>query len=72
MSTSSLYVEKCKCQYKNVGLTQNKHVGKPTFLFCVFSTKPLLISIVVGLSFDKKDHLYLLQMNGVINGLVKH
>ena len=34
-------VLKCKSQYKNVGLLQNKNVIKPTFLFCIFS--PLLI-----------------------------
>ena len=27
----------CKCQYKNVGLLQNKNVIKPTFLFCNFN-----------------------------------
>lgn len=26
-----------KSQYKNVGLGQNKHVGLPTFLFCLFT-----------------------------------
>ena len=27
----------CKCQYKNVGLLQNKNVIIPTFLFCNFN-----------------------------------
>ena len=27
----------CKCQYKNVGLLQNKNVINPTFLFCNLS-----------------------------------
>lgn len=27
----------CKCQYKNVGLLQNKNVIKPTFLFCILA-----------------------------------
>ena len=31
----------CKCQYKNVGLLQNKNVIKPTFLFCIFSLLPI-------------------------------
>ena len=30
---------KCKCQYKNVGFIQNNYVGKPTFLFCIFSLR---------------------------------
>ena len=29
----------CKCQYKNVGFIQNNYVGKPTFLFCIFSLR---------------------------------
>ena len=30
---------RCKCQYKNVGFIQNNYVGKPTFLFCIFSLR---------------------------------
>ena len=29
--------QKCKSQYKNVGLGQYKNVGFPTFLYCLFS-----------------------------------
>ena len=32
-------IKKCKCQYKNVGFIQNNYVGKPTFLFCIFSLR---------------------------------
>ena len=28
-------MDECKCQYKNVGFLENKHVGKPTFLFSI-------------------------------------
>ena len=28
-------IYRCKCQYKNVGFLENKHVGKPTFLFSI-------------------------------------
>lgn len=30
-------ITECKCQYKNVGLLQNKNVIKPTFLFCILA-----------------------------------
>lgn len=29
-------LEKCKCQYKNVGFLENKSVGFPTSLFSIF------------------------------------
>ena len=29
------YIYQCKIYNKNVGLRQNKNVGKPTFLFCI-------------------------------------
>lgn len=28
----------CKSQYKNAGFGQNKNVGFPTFLYCLFPT----------------------------------
>ena len=34
---NSTNVDRCKCQYKNVGFLQNKNVINPTFLFCNFS-----------------------------------
>lgn len=33
---SEIY-DRCKSQYKNVGLGQYKNVGFPTFLYCLFS-----------------------------------
>ena len=34
-ATKLLQKERCKIYNKNVGLRQNKNVGKPTFLFCI-------------------------------------
>ena len=39
----------CKCQYKNVGFVENKHVRKTT---CLFSTFLVFLSQVLHLVFD--------------------
>ena len=32
------YIDCCKSQYNNAGFGQNKNVGFPTFLYCLFPT----------------------------------
>ena len=37
IGTKPVSIDRCKSQYKNVGLGQYKNVGFPTFLYCLFS-----------------------------------
>ena len=44
----------CKSQYKNAGFGQNKNVGFPTFLFCLFNHHQSLAE--ADLLICRKDH----------------
>ena len=45
---------RCKSQYKNAGFGQNKNVGFPTFLFCLFNHHQSLAE--ADLLVCRKDH----------------
>ena len=45
---------RCKSQYKNAGFGQNKNVGFPTFLFCLFNHHQSLAE--ADLLICRKDH----------------
>ena len=47
-------IAKCKSQYKNAGFGQNKNVGFPTFLFCLFNHHQSLAE--ADLLICRKDH----------------
>ena len=54
VSANVLMRLRCKSQYKNAGFGQNKNVGFPTFLFCLFNHHQSLAE--ADLLICRKDH----------------